>query len=101
MVCVKCGKREATEQILTIHDTVAVGGSPALHAATSAHIYEDWCHKCAEKLRRKAASRWEFKYVQQQRAAGVPFEIIQKELARKIEERWRKPWWLALAFWRW
>jgi hypothetical protein len=99
VICARCGKREATERML--HDTIVVDRPPVSHAATDEHTYEEWCHKCAENLRRKVASRWEFKYVQQQRAAGVPFDVIQKELARKVEERWSKRSWVVLAFWRW
>lgn len=101
MICMKCGKREATEQILTIHDTLVVAGSPNAGNARSEHRYEDWCHKCAERLRKRVASQPEVKFVQQQRAAGVPFDVIQKELERRFSERLRPRWWHALAFWRW
>jgi len=96
VICAKCGKREATEKMLHIVDAIA-GTS-----AQTGQYYEDWCHRCVEKLQKTTASHPHTKFVLQQRAAGVPFEVIQQELHRRFEERWRKQRrWRFLAFWRW
>lgn len=84
MICAHCGKREATEKIPHIEDAIA--GSNA----KTGHYYQDWCDRCAEGLRKKVASSPQLKYVREQRAAGVPFEVIQQELVRRFDERWRK-----------
>jgi hypothetical protein len=96
VICAKCGRREATEKMLHIVDAIAGSSAP------TGQYYEDWCHRCAEKLRKKAASNPDAKFVQQQRAAGVPFDVIEKELQKRFEERWRKHRrWRFIAFWRW